>query len=204
MNAHVLGVGGFIFTTGHLLQPSDERKKFTSFLYPMIRNKHISMTDEEKKEFEDFLKWKAEKAKATDGAKKEESIKIDVNAKVNANIAPSVNIGWYKKLSVGQKNLLLIYVIWFVVHILFLVSGEGADHFFPRIYKASGMLDYAHLRQHGWAPVPPKQWTIEWDLDYYGFPEFIVYAVLIPIIIYFIYTLFKKNKKAMSERANNQ
>ena len=67
------------------------------------------MTAEEKKEFEEFLKWKAEKvekAKEAETANEtKDSIKIDVNAKVNANVAPSVNMGWYKKLTSGQKNL---------------------------------------------------------------------------------------------------
>ena len=63
------------------------------------------MTEEEKKEFEEFLKWKAEKAKKTEPPVKEsEPIKVDVNASVNAKIAPSVNMGWYQKLSNKQKK----------------------------------------------------------------------------------------------------
>ena len=34
MDAHAIGVGGIIFTTGHLLQPSDEVKKFTLLSCP--------------------------------------------------------------------------------------------------------------------------------------------------------------------------
>jgi len=34
MDAHAIGVGGIIFTTGHLLQPSNEIKKFTLHLCP--------------------------------------------------------------------------------------------------------------------------------------------------------------------------
>ncbi len=153
------------------------------------------MTEEEKKEFEEFLKWKAERTSAnaspTDTGKG--AVKLDVNANVNAKITPTVNIGWYQKLTSGQKNCLMIYVVWTIVHILLLVSGEGRDHFFPRIYKTQDLPDYTHLRQHGWAPVPPEHWTIKWDLDYYGFPEFIVYVFLVPVIVFFIY-VFLKNK----------
>lgn len=36
MNARAIGVGGNIFTTGHLLQPSDEIKKFTLLSCPIV------------------------------------------------------------------------------------------------------------------------------------------------------------------------
>ena len=68
--------------------------------------------------------------------KEEKIINIDVNAKVNAkNIAPSINMGWYHKLAISQKKLLLSYVIWFVVHLLLLVSGKGEKHFFRGYIK---------------------------------------------------------------------
>lgn len=166
------------------------------------------MTEEEKKEFEEFLKWKAEREENAKDSKPTEAtidpIKVDVNAKVNANIAPSLNMGWYQKLTVGEKNLLMVYIIWLIVHVLLVVSGKGKDHFFPRIYKAPGMTDYAHLRQHGWAPVPPEHWTIKWNLDYYGFPEFIIYVVLVPVIVYFIYTLWRNKKKSTAYKSTNQ
>ena len=38
------------------------------------------MTEEEKKEFEEFLKWKAEKARLIDSTKTEESAEISVDA----------------------------------------------------------------------------------------------------------------------------
>ena len=101
------------------------------------------MTEEEKKEFEEFLKWKAERASAntspTDTGKG--AVKLDVNANVNAKITPTVNIDWYQKLTSGQKSCLKVYVVWIIVHILLLVSGKGRDHFFPRIYKTQELPD---------------------------------------------------------------
>lgn len=159
------------------------------------------MTDEEKKEFEEFLKWKAQKAQkesaTTETAK--EPIKVDVDAKVNASITPSVNINWYQKLTDRQKALMMVYIIWFIVHVLFLVSGRGRNHFFPWIHKARGTIDYAFARQHGWAPVPPEQWKIDWDIDYYGLPEFIVYVILVPVVVFFIYTLYNNMKSTPSQ-----
>ena len=144
------------------------------------------MTDEEKKEFEEFLKWKAEKAQkesaTTETAK--EPIKVDVNAKVNANITPSVNMNWFQKLTINQKYCFMAYVIWFVVHVLLLVSGKGHDGFFPRLHKYY------------------DGWTLEWKIIMYGFPEFIVYVILIPIIILFIYILIKNNKETKSNPSN--
>lgn len=153
------------------------------------------MTEKERKEFEEFLKWKSEREK-----KKQKPMEIDVNAKVNANVSPSINMGWYHKLTNGQKNVLMVYAIWFIVHVILLVSGEGEDHFFPRIYKAHGMPNYEHLRQHGWAFTPPDHWTIKWDLDYYGWPEFIVYVLLIPVIIYYLYILCKASLPDSNKR----
>lgn len=164
------------------------------------------MTDEEKKEFEEFLKWKAEKAEK---AQKEsattetvkEPIKVDVNANVNASITPSVNMNWYQKLTVNQKYCLMAYVIWFVVHVLLLVSGKGRDGFFPRLYK-----DYDWWHQYTMpttrAGMEKFSWALEWEIKMYGFPEFIVYVILIPVVILFIYILLKNNKKVTSCLSN--
>lgn len=158
------------------------------------------MTEEEKKEFEEFLKWKAEKVKETEPPVKEnESIKVDFNAKINANIAPSVNMGWYRKLSSSQKNWLGAYSIWSVIHLLLLVCGEGKNRFFPYIYQGFNYTEdyYDRIRKLGSAPSPEKEWMIDWNLAYYGFPEFIVYVVLVPVIVYFIYTVYNNYKKTM-------
>ena len=98
-----------------------------------------------------------------------------------------------------------LYSVWTVIHLLLLVCGEGKDRFFPYVYQGYNYTEecYERLRKFGSAPSPEKEWKIEWDLDYYGFPEFIVYVVLVPMVIYFIYTLFKNNKKATPSNSNN-
>ena len=45
MNAHAIGVGGFIYINGHLLQPSDGIKKFTLLSYPKVELKTINDMD---------------------------------------------------------------------------------------------------------------------------------------------------------------
>lgn len=145
------------------------------------------MTEEDKKEFEEFLKWKAEKAEMTKEAKTaselKDSVMIDVNAKVNANVTPSVNIEWYHKLTGSQKNLLMFYLIWFIVHLLLLASGKGRKGFFPG----------------------PRNWNYDsWDIDRYGLPEFIVYVVLAPVVVYFVYSIYMNLNNQTPSQLNNQ
>lgn len=83
----------------------------------------------------------------------------------------SIIIRWYQKLTYGEKNGLKVYIIWFLTHCALLGAGENHDCFFPWHYS-----------------------RLEWDIDDYGLPEFIVYVALIPIVIYFIYSFYKKNK----------
>lgn len=68
--------------------------------------------------------------------------------------------------------------------------------FFPHIYKGRNITE-AHLervRTYGSAPAPPEEWMIKWNIDYYGLPEFLIYVVLIPLVIYFIYKIFITQK----------
>ena len=75
--------------------------------------------------------------------------------------------------------LLLIYSIWFFIHLLLLIDGEGIDGFYPYIQKGD----------------------ISWKTWYYGFPEFVFYVILFPLIILAIYVsiklygLYKKREK---------
>ena len=138
------------------------------------------------------------KESITESPKTEEPIKVDVNANVKAQIAPSVNLnlGWYKKLTTNQKNWLGVYCVWFVIHLILLVCGEGKDKFFPHIFKGHNYTEeyYERIRTYGSAPVPPEEWEIMWNIDYYGLPEFLIYVVLIPLVIYYIYKIFSTQK----------
>ncbi len=119
-----------------------------------------------------------------------------IDANVNAKITPSFsfNTNWIKNLSYGQKIWAGIYSVWIIIHLLLLVSGEGKDRFFPYIYKKSGPIDYESLRQFGVAPAPEKHWTIKFDVDYYGWPEFLIYVLLIPLCVFFAYKIYTNYK----------
>lgn len=107
--------------------------------------------------------------------------KIEVRASVNATIQPSIKTPFIEKLK-SYPRIVFIFSLWFVVHIIFLVSGDGRKGFFPHIYYT----DYV--------PYSERGWKIEWDLDRYGLPEFIIYVILIPMIIFGICKLYKPCK----------
>lgn len=138
----------------------------------------------------------SQKRTTTENPKTKEPIKVDVNANVKTNIAPSVNMGWYKKLTNTQKNWLGMYIIWVVIHLILLVCGEGRDKFFPHIYKGPNYTDdyYERWRHFESSPVPPDEWMVKWNLDYYGLPEFLIYVVLVPLVVLFIYNIFNSQK----------
>ena len=94
------------------------------------------------------------------------------------------------------KKWLGVYCVWFVTHLILLVCGKGKDKFFPHIYKGHNYTEeyYERMRTYGSAPVPPEECKIEWNLDYYGLPEFLIYVVLIPLVICFIYNMFSTQK----------
>ena len=121
-----------------------------------------------------------------------------IHLNVDASIAPSTK--WFQniRLTGTQKNVLLAYAVWFVVHLILLVSGDGRSKFFPHIYKGCDYSEayYNQIRNNGWAYAPKEHWKIDWNVDYYGFQEFIIYVVLIPLIIYVCYRVYKKYKQS--------
>lgn len=66
---------------------------------------------------------------------KPKPIKVDVNAKVDAKLVPSINTSWYKKFTDLQKKLLWGYGAWFLLHLILLVSGRGRNGFFLESIK---------------------------------------------------------------------
>lgn len=131
---------------------------------------------------------------------KSEPLKVDVNARLDAKFVPSINTSWYKKLTDLQKKLLCGYSVWFLIHLILLVSGKGHNGFFPRFYK-----DYDWL--HGY--TKPRysyeydKWSIgvEWDIANYGLPEFIVYIALVPLLAFIGYKMYKSNQANKMSKA---
>lgn len=143
------------------------------------------MTEDEKREFEEFLKWKEEKTRAIDEKK---SIVVDDDNKANERIKPPIGI-WYLKLTNGQKNWLMVYLIWFIIHVVLLVSGKEYHDDYG--YVPSGFYPFGDCDSF-------SEFFDSCDffaLYYYSTTEFIVYVVLIPVVFYFIYTLYKRYLK---------
>ena len=80
-------------------------------------------------------------------------------------------------LSDNQKKWIGIYVAWALLNFIFIfIKGtyDGSNrYFFP--FQASGRNT--------------------WDLEYYDFSEFLVYAILLPLIVFFIYKYKEKISK---------
>ena len=125
---------------------------------------------------------------------KPKPIKVDVNAKVDAKLVPSINTSWYKKFTDLQKKLLWGYGAWFLLHLILLVSGRGRNGFFPRIYKD---YDWWHLYTMPTNSSAYEKWSvgIEWKIENYGFPEFIVYVALVPLLVFIAYKMYEGRSK---------
>ena len=80
-------------------------------------------------------------------------------------------------LSDNQKKWIGLYVAWALLNFIFIfIKGtyDGSNrYFFP--FQASG--------------------GNTWDLEYYDFSEFLVYAILLPLIVFFIYKYKEKFSK---------
>ena len=80
-------------------------------------------------------------------------------------------------LSANQTKWIGLYVAWALLNFIFIfIKGYYPDpnrYFFP--FQASGRNT--------------------WDLEYYDFSEFLVYAILLPLIVFFIYKYKEKISK---------
>lgn len=89
-------------------------------------------------------------------------------------------------LSDNQKKWIGLYVVWALLNFIFIfIQGDYDDsssYFFP--FQAS------------W-----PDW--EWDLRYYDFSEFLVYAILLPLIVFFIYKYKDKSRKRSNGNGSN-
>ncbi len=92
---------------------------------------------------------------------------------------------FHKSQIITCSVLLLLYSIWFCIHLLLLICGEGMDGFYPNIRKGD----------------------IIWNIWNYGLPEFFFYVILFPLIILTIYVsirlygLYKKREKKREAKA---
>lgn len=101
----------------------------------------------------------------------------------------------------------VIFGIWILVNCVFLANGESRDGFWPHTYiHRERVAEHTRLEYLPWGGeyVNAKSWNLgpeeikfNWDLKYYGIFEFIIYAILIPIMIFFIYNFILVQRKSM-------
>ena len=88
-------------------------------------------------------------------------------------------------LSDNQKKWIGIYVAWALLNFIFIfIKGtyDGSNRYFLP-FQASGRNT--------------------WDLEYYDFSEFLVYAILLPLIVFFIYKYKEKISKILNGGGSN-
>ena len=82
-------------------------------------------------------------------------------------------------LSDNQKKWIGLYVAWALLNFIFIfVKGNYDDS-----------NRYCFPFQAAWSD------DNTWDLEYYDFSEFLVYAILLPLIVFFIYKYKEKISK---------
>ena len=92
-------------------------------------------------------------------------------------------------LSDNQKKWIGLYVVWALLNFIFIfikgTDGDSSRCFFPfQAYWSDDII-----------------W--EWDLRYYDFSEFLVYAILLPLIVFFIYKYKDKSRKRSNGNGSN-
>lgn len=126
------------------------------------------------------------------GGKQEESIASPINNEVKPEEPKKqervIEIPTIKtNLSDKQKKWVGIYAAWALLNIVFIFIKGNYDnssrYFFP--FQATWLSDNT------------------WDLEYYDFSEFLVYAVLLPLIIFFIYKYKDKISKILNGGGSN-
>ncbi len=65
--------------------------------------------------------------------------KVEVRGNINAQIAPSFPHAskFFKK----NYAIIISYVLWFLINLIMLISGNGHNHFWPYIHKTGGYYD---------------------------------------------------------------
>ncbi len=126
-------------------------------------------------------------ASSIDNAPNKPNNSLNVNGNINFSNNESL-LNRIIKFSSKNSSICLTYAVWFVLNIILLVCGSNSNGFFPRIYK-----DYH------WRDGNIGEWAIEWEIENYGWVEFIIYVILLPLLIYVGYILYNKIQRALDK-----
>ena len=108
------------------------------------------------------------------------------NVQKTSNKEQSAILKSINNMSEKEKKWARIYLIWVLVNFTCMFihgfHSSSSNYFYPFQYR------------YGWAK--------RWDLEYYDFSEFLVYAIILPLIAFYLYKYrdniikwYKKNKK---------
>ena len=90
-------------------------------------------------------------------------------------------------LSTLNKKYVLLYAIWLVLNIVFLCFGKSE-------IGVGGWYGWHYSSQEYFFPFTDNEHTYIFDARYYDLTEFVVYAVLVPLLICYYFKYWHKTK----------
>ena len=127
------------------------------------------MTEEEKKEFEEFLKWKAEKAKNEESSKKDESSNSLVDVVDNSpqkNEVSQDNTGTNQIVNEESSNTWLYIfatIIALVVLFVFVIGFSGKKQSSQPYIETDEEVEVDSVAAIALDDVAPKNYKVTWD-----------------------------------------
>lgn len=119
---------------------------------------------------------------------------VEVYGNISANVAPTFpNL---TNFVAAHKKLVISYALWFLIQIVFLLAGNDGDGFWPRVSQVGGYYT-GPIFGYGSRHYVEKSIEWDWSLYSYGLSEFVIYAFIVPLLLYIICMLFKKYKVLM-------
>ena len=98
------------------------------------------------------------------------TVKLDIDGDIKATLVPQMpTFPTLTQFISYHAIFFIVAFFWIFLNVIFLSAGEDRDGFWPN-------YDTYH----------------SWDLKYYGLTEFLVYAILVPVIGFIIYNEVRK------------
>lgn len=119
---------------------------------------------------------------------------INIKSDINAKISPSFKFPFISKLVRNHTSIAMIYTLWILINLILLLSGSHykKEGFWPNIYKTYDVTWHGDIIGQRIGEMSPEYYKIDWDLNYYGFVEFLFYVFLIPFLIFACYYFYRQ------------
>lgn len=136
----------------------------------------------------------------------ETKVKMEVNGEIKATISPSLpKFNGFRTFINTHSVFVICASIWIILNFILLSAGDDRNGFWPHIYSHSETIwDHDTIEYNPFSESyytgrvghqGPKETKIDWDLKYYGLTEFLIYALLIPFVSFFIYSAILEKYK---------